>query len=118
MNSNAWRSARTVIRYLVYLASGLVVLLALFAILVCVSFLMNPFAGFAGQSEFSNLPGYSARVCLRIGPRPLILEKCNAFRTNQLTRVTATQLGTVSTSVPAPLKNGQIKFTSIKKTGP
>ncbi len=58
MSQNAWRTLRTLIRYFVYAGSGLVVL---FAIMICLSFLMNPFAGFAGQSEFSDLAGHSAK---------------------------------------------------------
>ncbi|MEI8213459.1 MAG: hypothetical protein WCI02_15030 [Planctomycetota bacterium] len=58
MGQNAWRNVRALIRYVVYAGCGLIVL---FAIMICVSFLMNPFAGFAGQSEFSDLSGYSAK---------------------------------------------------------
>ncbi len=58
MSQNAWRTLRTLIRYFVYAGSGLVVL---FAIMICLSFPMNPFAGFAGQSEFSDLAGHSAK---------------------------------------------------------
>ncbi len=58
MDQNAWRSVRALIRYVVYVGCGLIVL---FAIVICVSFFVNPFAGFAGQSEFSNLSGYFAK---------------------------------------------------------
>lgn len=58
MNRNAWRTIRTVIRLVFYFFCVLVVL---YPIMVCVPFLMNPFAGFAGSSEFVDRPGLSAK---------------------------------------------------------
>ncbi len=91
MSQNAWRTLRTLIRYFVYAGSGLVVL---FAIMICLSFLMNPFAGFAGQSEFSDLAGHSAKRRLSDCLQTWILETCKTFPTNLNTHVTAIQLGT------------------------
>ena len=65
MNRNAWRTVRTVIRFVFYACCVLVVL---FPILVCGSFLMNPFAGFAGSSEFVNKPGPSAKRSMNEWP--------------------------------------------------
>ena len=58
MDRSAWRTVRTVIRFVFYAFCIVVVLVP---ILVCGSFLMNPFAGFAGSSEFVNKPGPSAK---------------------------------------------------------
>jgi len=58
MSGNAWRTVRTVIRYGFYTGCVLVVV---FPIFTCGSFLMNPFAGFAGQSEFTEISGPVAK---------------------------------------------------------
>ena len=65
MSRNAWRNVRTVIRYVVYACCVLVVL---FPILICGSFLMNPFAGFDGKSEINGLSGLAAKRRLNDWP--------------------------------------------------
>lgn len=59
MSNNAFRKVRTIIRYAVYACCVLVVVAPLF---ICGSFLIrNPFAGFAGRSEFNELSGSAAK---------------------------------------------------------
>lgn len=58
MSHNAWRTFRTIVRYAFY--AGCVVVIAL-PLLISASFLVNPFAGFAGASEFTELSGSVAK---------------------------------------------------------
>lgn len=65
MFQHAWRNVRTVIRYVFYVCSVLVVL---FSIMICGSFLLDPFGGFDGHSEFNELPGDAAKRRLNEWP--------------------------------------------------
>jgi hypothetical protein len=65
MTRNAWRNFRTVVRYVVYACCVIVVL---FPIMVCGSFLINPFGGFAGSSEFANKTGSAAKRSMNEWP--------------------------------------------------
>lgn len=58
MPSHLWRKTRTVIRYAVY---GGCVFAVIWAVFICGSFLLNPFAGFAGESEFAELSASAAK---------------------------------------------------------
>lgn len=62
MSRSTWRFIRTSFRYLVYAGCVLIVLLP---ILIFIAFLFSPFLG---QSEFTDLPGDSAK--LRLGGWP------------------------------------------------
>lgn len=65
MNHNAWRNLRTVVRYVVYACCVIVVL---FPVFVCGSFLMNPFGGFAGSSQFTKRSGFAAKRSMNEWP--------------------------------------------------
>lgn len=65
MTRNVGRNFRTVIRFVVY---AFCVIVVLFPIFVCGSFLMNPFGGFAGESEFAELSGSAAKRRLPYWP--------------------------------------------------
>jgi hypothetical protein len=58
MSSPALRNVRTVIRFAVY---GGCVLAVIWAVFICGSILINPFAGFAGESEFATLSANAAK---------------------------------------------------------
>lgn len=58
MTRTLWRNLRTVVRYVVY---AFCVIVVVFSIFVCGSFLMNPFGGFAGESEFTASSGNAAK---------------------------------------------------------
>lgn len=65
MTRNAWRDFRTVVRYVIYAYCVIIVLLAVF---FCGSLIMNPFAGFAGSSEFANKSGHAAKRLMNEWP--------------------------------------------------
>lgn len=65
MTRNTWRNLRTVVRYLVYACCVIVVL---FPIFVCGSFILRPFGGIAGSSEFANRSGVAAKRSMNEWP--------------------------------------------------
>jgi hypothetical protein len=84
MSGNLWRTIRTIIRYAFYAGCVIIVVLP---IVLCASFLMNPFAGFAGQSEFTDLSGRAAKRRLSQWPHGIdsgnvqnVSYKCNYAR--------------------------------------
>ena len=58
MSSHAMRSVRTAIRFAVY---GCCALAVIWAVFVCGFILINPFAGFAGETEFTALSASAAK---------------------------------------------------------